>query len=166
MHINFDADSHVDWMAVFDSQTLQHGSGGFRGYQYQRGASGLGGLLSKLFSLVLPLAKQATRVIGAEALEASGRVVDDLSSGRSLGDSLREQGPRAYKNLVSKAVQRLNQTGGSRKGSKRKRKPAKKPKKKRVIRKRKTVKKKKKPAKKPAKAKKTVKEDIFGRWAS
>ncbi len=158
MHIPYDPHS-IDWDLVFREQIVQQGSGYYQGYQFQRGASGLGGFLSKLLSIVLPIAKQATRAIGAEALQASGRIVDDLSAGRAFGDSIRDHGPKAYRNLIDKAVEKLNQKGGGRKKS---RAVVKKP--------RKTVKKKRvkktKKSNKSAKRKRTVAKDIFGKWAS
>lgn len=163
MHVPYDANTSVDWDLVFDQQVVQQGGGGFRGYPYQRGASGLGGLFSKLLSLVLPIAKRATRAIGTEALETTGRIVDDLSSGRNFGESIREHGPRAYHKLVSRAVEKLNQQGSGRKASKRKTSAKKKPAKpKNCANKRKTTTTKASP---PAKRRKVTHNDIFGKWA-
>jgi hypothetical protein len=159
MHVPYDPDTAVDWALVFYEQALQSGAGGFRGYQYQRGASGLGGLLSRLLSLVLPIAKEATRSIGTEALVTSGRILDDLSSGRRLGDSLREHGPRAYHSLVDKAVNRLNRTqsGGARRATQEKKK------KQAAAKKRVTPKQQKK---KSTPSKRQVVADIFSPWES
>jgi len=159
MHIPYDPHS-IDWDIVFREQIIQHGSGYYQGYQYQRGASGLGGFLSKLLSIVLPIAKQATRAIGAEALQASGRIVDDLSAGRAFGESIRDHGPKAYRNLIDKAVEKLNQKGSGRR--KPARKAAKRP---RKSTKKKPIKKSKTSKKSPSR-KRAVAKDIFGKWAS
>ena len=116
MHIVFDADASVDWGSVFEQQANQSGAGdlnGFHGFRYQRGSSGLGGIFSKLFSMILPVVKRAGRSLGNEALLASGRIVDDLAAGRDIGETLKTRGNESYQSLVRRASQKL-QSGGKR----------------------------------------------------
>lgn len=160
--IDYHPDLNVDWLSVFESQT----GAGYQGYAYQRGSSGLGGLLSKLLGMVLPIAKSASRAISSEALSASGRMLDDIVAGRSVGDALKDHGNQAYQSLVTRAVNRINQRGAG--GSRRKRGETKKSKKKS----RKTVKKtkkrvvRKKRRKSGSKKSATKRANPFASWVS
>lgn len=141
MHVFFDPNFSVDWQEVFEvSNVSQSGAGepypeyfrprGFIGIQNQRGA-GIGGILSRLFSFLIPIAKAAGRTIGSEALLASGQIASDLASGRNLSESLKDRSARAYNRVIEKAATKM-QTGGGRRS---------KPKKTTSIKKKKIVKK-------------------------
>lgn len=162
MHIDFDPDSFVDWNTVFLEQAEQTGSGGFRGYPFQRGASGLGGLFSKLFKIIVPIAKRASRHIASEALTTSTRIADDLANGRKLGESLRQHGTEGYKHLVEKAMSKLQSGGKGRKV----RKSRKKPKRRKRVNKKKSKKGGVKKKKATYKRKKRQINDIFGKWGN
>ena len=112
MHIDYDPD-RIDWQSVFDEQAhpAQTG-GGFRGYQFQRGGSALGGFLSRLLGYVLPIAKSLGRTVGTEALLASSRVADDFASGTRLSDALRTRGNESYQRLVARAADKLQSGEG------------------------------------------------------
>lgn len=113
MHISYDPDANIDWSTVFAEQALQTGNGvGFRGFAYQRGSGGVGGLISKLISFILPLAQQVGRSVGTEALLASSRIADDLTQGKPLGESLRLRGRESYKTLAERAAHKLQQGSG------------------------------------------------------
>ncbi len=87
----------------------------FRGYPYQRG-SGLGSIFKGLLRMVLPLAKQAGKAIGKEALVTGANVARDVAEGQDIVESLKLQGRRGGKRLVKKGVRSLT-------GQKRKKKP-------------------------------------------
>lgn len=117
MHTHFDADANIDWATVFADQASQTGNGnGFRGFAFQRGA-GVGGLISKLISFVLPLAQKVGRSLGAEALLASSRIADDLSEGKPLNESIRNRGKESYKTLVERASRKLQEGNGRKRSS-------------------------------------------------
>ena len=165
MHFVFDPDSSIDWGSVFDQQGYQTGAGdlnGFQGFRYQRGSSGLGGIFSKLFSVILPVVKRVGRSLGSEALLASGRLVDDLVTGRELTETLKNRGNESYQTLIQRAARKL-QTGQGRRKKRaiRKRKVKKSPRSTRKTLKR-TVKKRIKTTKR--KVKKRTTADIFGKW--
>ena len=112
MHYEYNPTSCVDWDSIFDEQARQSGSNGFRGFPYQRGSSGLGGLFSKFFSLILPIAKEASKSIASQALSTSGQIVNDWASGRNFKDSFREHGSSGYNNLVNRAINKIGSQSG------------------------------------------------------
>lgn len=168
MHVEFDPDSSIDWASVFAEQAHSEQLGtGFRGYPYQRGSSGLGGLVSKLLGYVLPLAKRMGRSIGTEALLASGRVAEDLSSGEGFSDSVKRRGRESYDKLINRAVSKLQRGEGRGKGAKNKGKSTVKKRANKIVRKgapRVIKKEKKKTTTKKTINRKRRTKDIFGQW--
>ena len=86
----------------------------FRGYPYQRG-SGVGSFLKGLLRIVFPLARQAGKAIGREALNTGANIAKDIVQGQDLGTSVKKQSKRAGKRLLKKGVRRIaeGQRGGA-----------------------------------------------------
>ena len=166
MYVDFDPDRSVDWVAFFECDPNQAGSGGFRaGSIYQRGNGPFSQLLGKLFISAVPLLKRMGVSVGREVMDSSLRVANDVAAGDSFKQSLSKNASNSYNSLVNRAIDKLGQKGGRRKRRTVKRK--------KVVkrRRRRTTKKPKKSGKrKITRKKRTIaksssrKRDIFGKW--
>lgn len=119
---------------VYDVQALgnffdQTGGGPYyEGFRYQRGSGmqrgrGLGTLLSRAWRYLLPKAKEyiaplateAMRAIGQEGLQAGSRMLEDISKGADVKETIVNQSTKAVKKLAKRAGSRLEQAGSGRK---------------------------------------------------
>ena len=89
----------------------------FQGYPYHNlKGGGIGSMLRSLFRMVLPIAKQAGKTIGREALLTGANVAQDVLEGETVTTALEKHGKEGAKRLVkkgaTKALEKL-QSGGS-----------------------------------------------------
>lgn len=87
----------------------QRGHGGFPvyvGQRFQRG-HGLGNILGRIFRTVLPFLKRVAPV----ALRTGAQVVEDVTSGRNVQESIKERGREAIQPLVERTLPQLAKTG-------------------------------------------------------
>lgn len=104
------------WMTYYRQQAVQtgHGLAGFRGSPYQRGA-GLGNFFRSLFSMAVPVLKQAARStakrVGKQALSALGHVAADVTNGKNFKESLSSRGKEAVSQVLHESADALRQTG-------------------------------------------------------
>jgi len=111
----FEHDNEQFWTEFYLSQATQSGHG-FQGIPYQRGHR-LGSFFGRLFRSILPVAKRvgtsALRTVGKEALQMGADVIGDIAQGQNIGESFKERGSTAGKNLLIKASNAArNQSGG------------------------------------------------------
>ena len=92
----------------------------FSGPVVQRGY-GIGGIFSRIFRAAVPLFKKAAPVlksaaktVAKEAVRSGADVLDDVISGRSIGDSLSEHSTEAAKRVAPKCVRKLRKMAGVR----------------------------------------------------
>lgn len=78
--------------------------------QYQRGA-GLGNFFSSAFRLLQPLLTSGLSVLADQGVKSTGAVLSQLGS-KDLKSILKEEGQNAFKNLTTKAVNKLKQSSG------------------------------------------------------
>lgn len=110
---------------TFEGRMYQRGYGWFAGMPRQRG-SGLGDVFRRLWRYLRPMAgkalpviKDAGKALGEEGLAAAARVLDDVSRGANLKESVLNEGKEGVINLLGRAEKKLSQKG---RGIKRRRK--------------------------------------------
>lgn len=101
IHFPFDPDS-VDWSEFFEKQV--GGSFYFEGIPYQRGG-GLGSIFSSLYRFLLPIGKSIGRELGKEGLEAGSRLLNRLSTGEDLKNSLINESQQGLKNVIDRVYE-------------------------------------------------------------
>lgn len=84
----------------------------YAGVRYQRG-SGLGGILSSLGRVAVPLLKKAAATVGKQALSSGVKLAGDIISGRNVKRAVKHRAAEGGEELVKKALKRA-QSGGSR----------------------------------------------------
>jgi hypothetical protein len=107
VHIKFDPNSIS--MSEFETQIGQgeynyfRGSLPFqRGFGYYQSGAGVGDFLRTLWRAILPSIKSAGKVLGQEALSTSSRILDDVSQGENLKDSIQRETVKGVDNLLEK----------------------------------------------------------------
>lgn len=122
MHIDFDPDS-VNWdqllsINTLDFPTYNNQFGGanypiFRGVPYQRGA-GIGSVFKSILRFLVPLGKEAGAAIGRQGLESTSRILSNVLEGKNVREALKDEARSGVKNLLTKAAERVGQTGNGR----------------------------------------------------
>lgn len=97
----------------------------------QRGRGGVANFFGGLLKYMLPAASSAATALGGQAMKSGGNVVRDLMAGKTLRNSLYDQGQNAIGDLSAKGINKLKRmqkgrgihtrhaTGRSIKGSRR-----------------------------------------------
>lgn len=96
----------------------------YEGSRYQLGHGGIGSFLSGLFRTVLPYIKSGAWAVGKEAISAGFNVLDDVISGNSIKQSVKNNARQSGINLKNKAARKITEMMGGgykRRGIKRKR---------------------------------------------
>ena len=114
------------YQAYYENQ-VGGGRGGmevYRGTRYQRGA-GIGGVIKGLLKLGLPVLKKAATTLGKHVLstgaDMGGRVANDILSGKSIKQSLKQRSLESGKQLLHKTKRNATQRITKRKTITRKR---------------------------------------------
>lgn len=73
----------------------------------QRGRGGVANFFGGLLKYLLPVGSSAARVLTSQAVKSGGNVVRDLMGGKTLRDSLYDQGQNAINDLSTKGINKL-----------------------------------------------------------
>ncbi|MCP4458742.1 MAG: hypothetical protein GY816_12075 [Cytophagales bacterium] len=97
-------------MRVKFNGNIPHQRGGnlpaFEGYAYQKG-HGLGSLFKGLLRMITPIAKQAGKAVGKQALHAGASIMEDYASGANLKESAEKHVKRGARALAKKAAKKV-----------------------------------------------------------
>lgn len=89
-------------LTYFEGLTpYQRGSGHFAGTMRQRGG-GVGDIFRSLWRLLLPAIKTTGKTVGTEGLATGARILNNLSQGANLKDTLMQEGRTGLENVVNK----------------------------------------------------------------
>lgn len=109
--------------SVYTKYYLQTGSGlsdiGRLHHQpifVQRG-SGFGGLFTKLYEYLSPLAISGLSALKEQAVRSGKNILEDISTQKSMKEILKERGQEALNDLAIKGINKLKRSGSSQKGS-------------------------------------------------
>lgn len=111
VHVIFDINS-VNFEDFFN-ENQYGGNLYFEGIPYQRGfgknqvGRGIGNVLGSIWRLASPALKKVAPIVGNEVLEASKRILSDISSGKSFTNAAAEN--------LSSTVSKVKQVGGGKK---------------------------------------------------
>ncbi len=101
MRVTFNPQSGAFWQ-----KQLQRGGGpGFQGYSYQRG-SGIGSILRGIMRFILPVATQAGRAIGRQALRSGASAATDILAGDDPKEALIKHGTTGASKLLRKGARK------------------------------------------------------------
>jgi hypothetical protein len=110
-HIFFDQDK-LDWSAYIRGQQRGQGIGDeidapkiFRGTRYTRGYGSIRNVLGSVGRFLMPIASNIMQSAKKEALSSLGTAVADISEGKEIGETLKEQATGAAQRLGSRMQQ-------------------------------------------------------------
>lgn len=86
-------------------EPFQRGRGYYVGIRRQRG-SGVGEIFKGLWRLLLPALKSTGKIVKNEGLATGARILNNLSEGANLKDTLKNETITGVKNLVDKVQQK------------------------------------------------------------
>ena len=112
--------NHKLYEQYYVDQAKQKGGNlpAFHGGRFQQGY-GLGSMFRGLFRWALPHIQQGAKMLGKKALQTGVNVAQDLLAGENVKAALSKQGKKA----LGLPSQNSSQSGGGRKGTKRKAQP-------------------------------------------
>ncbi|MCP4493003.1 MAG: hypothetical protein GY820_37740 [Gammaproteobacteria bacterium] len=92
-------------MRVKFNGQFQRGGGlpAFSGYAYQRGY-GLGGIFKGLMRYVMPLAKQAGKAVGKQALVTASEIAQDVVNDVDISEAIQNRGKAGVGKLIKKGA--------------------------------------------------------------
>jgi hypothetical protein len=101
MHVEFDP-NQINWKVVLAQPYSGRGLR-YVGFTDRRGA-GLGDVFGRLFSFLLPVAKDVAKNVGREALQTGSQILSDIAEDPSgnVGKILKTRGMEAVKKAVAR----------------------------------------------------------------